>query len=104
MSNSGHYIKEWRKHRKLSLRKLADRMETEPGENLISYVSLSRIEKGEQPYSQPILEALAIALDTSTSALLERKPDTHADIIELFDKLDESSKAQAIKILTAMTG
>ena len=103
MDNVGHYIKEWRLHRKLSLRKLADRMETEPGENLISYASLSRIEKGDQPYSQPILEALSIALAVPASSLISRKPDTNADIIALFDSLDDSAKEQAIKILKAMS-
>jgi len=102
MKHVGHYIKEWRLHRKLSLRKLADRMEIEPGENLISYASLSRIEKGEQPYSQPILEALSTALDVPVASLISRKPDTDAEIVAIFDSLDDSAKEQAIKILKAM--
>ena len=103
MTEVGHYIKEWRVHNGLSLRKLADRMEVEPGENLISYASLSRIEKGEQPYSQPILEALSKALGVPVAYLLSRKPDTDADIVSLYDSLDEASKLQAVKIMKAMS-
>lgn len=104
MGPQKHYIKEWRKYRGLSLRKLADRMESAPGENLISYSSLSRIESGDQPYSQPILEALSEALDVSVASLLSSKPGVEADIIELFSRLDDSAKDQALKILKAMSG
>lgn len=105
MKNSrfgNHYIKEWRLHRKLSLRKLADRMESEPGVELISYASLNRIETGSQPYSEPILQALSIALDAPAHYLISRKPDTHADVVSIFEKLDESQQAQAIAVLKAI--
>lgn len=38
--------------------------------------SLSRIENGEQPYSQPILEALAQALDCEPGDLIMRDPNS----------------------------
>ena len=94
-----HYIKEWRLKRGLSLRRLAARMEAEPGVELISHASLARIEKGEQPYSQDILEALAVALDTSISSLIEVNPEREGEVIDLVRRLNESKRAQAIAYL-----
>lgn len=94
-----HYIQEWRKRRQLSLRRLAARMEREPGEEIISYASLARIEKGTQPYSQEILEALAEALNTSKSALLEMHPDKEGEVVDLVRHLDERKRAEALRFL-----
>lgn len=51
-------IKAWRKHRGLTLAKLSERLQELEGLE-ISDAQLSRIERGEQPYSQDLLEALA---------------------------------------------
>lgn len=94
------YIKEWRNKRKLSLRKLAAKMEVEPGgEELISHVSIGRIENGQQPYSQPILEGLSVALRVPKAALLDIHPDKEEKVIDLVRQLDESKQAQAIEYL-----
>ena len=93
------YIKEWREKRGHSLRKLASMMEWEPGEQLISHASLGRIEKGEQPYSQPILEALSIALNVSVSSLLEVNPEKEGEVVDLVRRLDEAKRAQAVDYL-----
>lgn len=98
------YIKEWRLHRGLSLRQLAARIEKEPGEELISFASLGRIEKGQQPYSQPILEGLSRALDVSPSMLLEMNPERDGQVIDLVRHLNEEKREQAIKILKALAG
>jgi transcriptional regulator with XRE-family HTH domain len=95
----GHYIKEWRTHRGLSLRKLADRMESAPGEELISAMSLSRIERGQQPYSQPILEALAIALSTTTWALISVNPLIDSDIVDFMLYLSDATQGEREKAL-----
>jgi transcriptional regulator with XRE-family HTH domain len=62
------FFKEWRVHRGLSQEQLADRLET-------SVASISRIEKGSQPYTQDVLEALAEALMTDPASLLMRNPE-----------------------------
>lgn len=62
-----HFIREWRKFRGLSLEKLAERIET-------TAASISRIEKGLQPYSQEFLEAAAEALNCETADLLKINP------------------------------
>lgn len=97
----GHtYIRAWREKRGLSLRQLAGRLETTPGgEPLISFASLGRIEKGKQPYSQPILEALAHALNVSPSMLLEVDPNAEGQVIDLLRKLEPSKRTQALEYL-----
>ena len=102
-----HYIKEWRKHRGLSLRRLAERMESEPGEELISSMSLSRIERGQQPYSEPILSALAHALDTTEWALLTVNPEKDGDVVDFMQyvrSLSKEERERAMRILRASTG
>lgn len=94
-----HYIREWRTKRQLSLRRLAARMEREPGEPLISHASLGRIETGDQPYSQEVLEALAEALNVSRSALLEMDPTKEGEVIDLVRRLDDRKRAQALDYL-----
>jgi transcriptional regulator with XRE-family HTH domain len=61
-----HYIREWRKFRRMTLEALASRV----GEKIggFTHASLSRIERGLQPYSQPILEAIADALRTDPAS------------------------------------
>lgn len=100
------YIKEWREKRGLSLRRLADRLEAAPGGDLlISHTSIGRIEKGQQPYSQPILEAIAQALGVSPSALLEVNPEKDGDVIDITLRLNKASpelRQQAVDILEAL--
>lgn len=95
-----HYIREWRLKRKLSLRLLAARMEKEPGgEEIISHASLGRIENNKQPYSPEVLEALAVALNTTKGALLEVHPDKEGDVVDLVRRLDAAKRDQAVEYL-----
>jgi transcriptional regulator with XRE-family HTH domain len=100
------YIKEWREKRGLSLRRLADRLEQSPGGDLmISHTSIGRIEKGQQPYSQPILEAIATALGVTASMLLEMNPEKDGDVIDITLRLNKAPlelRKQAIDILEAL--
>lgn len=94
------HIRAWRKKRGLSLRELANRLESEPGgEPIISHASIGRIETGKQPYSQEILEALAVALNCTPADLLERDPDAEGDVIDLLRRLDNGKRHQAIEYL-----
>jgi len=96
------YIREWRRKRGLSLRRLAGRMEASPGEELISHTSIGRIEKGEQPYSQPIIEALAAALDVTVPMLLEMNPAVEGEVVDLLRHLDKEKREQALQILRVL--
>ena len=85
-----HYIRAWREHRGLSLRRLAERMEAEPGEQLISHASLGRIETFEQPYNQEVLEALATALNCTVTDLLSVDPTKEGEVVDLMAQLKEA--------------
>lgn len=100
------YIKEWRKKRGLSLRRLAERLEQSPGGDLlISHTSIGRIEKGQQPYSQPILEAIAAALGVPASLLLEVNPEKDGDVVDITLRLNKAPpelRQQAVDIIEAL--
>jgi transcriptional regulator with XRE-family HTH domain len=65
------FVRQWRQHRGLTQKELADRLET-------SAASISRLEKGDQPYSQETLEAIADALDCEPQDLISHEPGTDA--------------------------
>lgn len=100
------YIREWRKKRGLSLRRLAERLELTPGgELMLTHVSIGRIETGKQPYSQPALEAIADALGVSASLLLEVNPDKDGDVVDITLRLNKAPRElrqQAINLLDAL--
>jgi transcriptional regulator with XRE-family HTH domain len=84
-----HFIREWREYRGLSLRKLADRMESEPGVALYSHAQIGRVETYENAYGQEFLEALAVALDVSVGDLLSTDPWKEGEVIDLVKILKE---------------
>lgn len=96
------FIKAWRKHRGLSLRRLADRLEIHgPGES-ISHASLGRIENGKQPYSQPIIEALANALDCSVTDLLSVDPKKDGEVVDLLRMIRERDLKMVREVIKAL--
>jgi len=97
-----HYIQAWRKYRKLSLRRLAARMENTPGEEMISYASLSRIEGHKQPYNETILNALAEALDCEPWMLLKVDPEKNGKVIDMLLHLPADKQSQAIKLIEVL--
>jgi transcriptional regulator with XRE-family HTH domain len=72
------FLRQWRESKSMTLEALAERV----GEKIggMTHASLSRIERGLQPYSQPILEAIADELTGGdVASLLMRDPsDPHA--------------------------
>lgn len=97
-----HYLREWRKYRGLSLRKLADRMESEPGVPVTSHANIGRIETFSQPYSQEIMEAAAIALECSVTDLLTVDPFKEGEVVDLMRMINEKNRDQAIRVLRAL--
>lgn len=99
------YIEQWRKFRGFSQVRLENRMEKAPGEPLISRVSIGRIEKGLQPYSQPILEAIAEALDCTVWELLEVNPLKQGEVVDLMRimrSMDNAKVGELAKIAKAI--
>jgi transcriptional regulator with XRE-family HTH domain len=63
-----HFIREWRKFRGLTLERLAERIDVTAG-------AVSQLERGDTNYTQPMLEALADALQTTPGALVSWPPE-----------------------------
>jgi transcriptional regulator with XRE-family HTH domain len=66
-----NFLREWREHRDLTLEQLAEFIG-------VTHPTLSRIERGKQPYSQGILEGYADRLSTDVASLLMRDPNEDA--------------------------
>lgn len=90
-----HFIREWRKHRGLTLERLAERLET-------SAASLSRIENGDQPYTQDFLEAVADALGTDPASLIMRDPSSTDAIWSLWDRAKPAERRQIEEVVKAI--
>ncbi len=97
-----HYLRQWREYRGLSLRALADRMESEPGVPLTSHANLGRIETFKQPYSQEILEAAAIALNCSVHDILEVDPTKEGEVVDLMRLLKRKDLATVRAIIEGL--
>jgi transcriptional regulator with XRE-family HTH domain len=67
------YIREWRQKRKMTLERLAELV----GEKIggFTHASLSRVERRLQPWSDPIVAAIADVLGVPMQWLLFRHPD-----------------------------
>lgn len=72
-NRSPTFIRAWRKHRNITLESLVSRLFMQEHME-ISDGQLSRIERGESPYSQDLIEALARVLNCTKSQLIERAP------------------------------
>lgn len=95
-----HFIHEWRKSKAgLSLRRLADRLTNPDGSSIISYASLSRIEKGKQEYTQPILEGIADAIGTDPGSLIMRNPESERPLWSIWDQIPPQDREQALRVL-----
>lgn len=99
-----HYLRQWREHRGLSLRKLADRMEVEPGVPVTSHANIGRVETFQQPYTQELLEAAAAALDCTVSDILTIDPTKNGEVVDLMRLINDRNRDQAIRVLKALTG
>jgi transcriptional regulator with XRE-family HTH domain len=68
----------------------------------ITHASLSRIERGLQPYNQPLLEGLAEHLNTDTASLLMRDPSDPEGIWSIWDKAKPAVRAQIVRLARAL--
>jgi transcriptional regulator with XRE-family HTH domain len=89
----GHFIRAWRKSIPgLTLERLAERVGT-------THATLSRIERGKVPYSQPLLEALAEAMGTTPASLIMRDPSRPGSIWDVVEQIPLSERENAAKAL-----
>jgi transcriptional regulator with XRE-family HTH domain len=93
------FIRQWRTYRQLTLQQVADRVGT-------THATLSRIERGVQPYNQPLLEQIATALQTDPASLLIRNPTDPEAIWTIWENAGPGARKQirAIAETIAKTG
>lgn len=99
-----HHLRAWRKKRGLTQKQLAERMEKEPGEQLMSYVTVSNIERGDQSPTLEQLQALAIALDVTVTMLIDNDPDKDGEVIDLLGRITDKNRATVLAMLKAAVG
>lgn len=85
-----NYIREWRKYREMSLERLADRLGT-------SHATLSRVERGRQPWNERLLYDLAEALQTDWQSLLMRDPTDPEGLWSIWDQAKPGERRQIIE-------
>lgn len=113
-SEPRHYLRAWRKHRDLTLEQVAERVEMLGAERrgagedplanpkTMTHASLSRIERGLQPYSQALLEILADIYQTDPASLLIRDPSDPDGIWSIWDRLQRRQRKDAVAMLSAL--
>ncbi len=89
------FIRDWREHRNLTLVALAERVHS-------THASISRIERGLQPYDQPMLEALAGALGTDPASLLIRRPADPQGIWSIWEQASPTEREQIVRLAQAI--
>lgn len=90
------FIRQWREHQGLTLEMLAERIGT-------AHASLSRVERGLQPYSQPLLEALAEALRVEPADLLMRNPEDPEGIWSVWDHAKPAERRMIVDLAKTVT-
>lgn len=87
----------------MTLEQLAERVGTTL-EGGFTHASLSRIERGLQPYSQIVLEAIAHALQTDAASLLMRDPSDPDGIWSVWDGAKPGDRQKIVDIARTIVG
>lgn len=92
------YFREWREHCGLKQYEAAARLEIEPS-------TLSRLESGQSPYDQDILERMALAYGCGTDDLLSYnplQPDPPRLVYSALRKVPPEMQRQAWNVIEAL--
>lgn len=89
------YLRQWRKHRGLTVEQLAERLHMHKG-------NLSKIERGKLPYSQDLLEAVAEILACEPADIIVRDPTDPEGIWSIWDRVEPVDRDTAKRILAQL--
>lgn len=89
------FLREWRQDRNLTLEALASRVGS-------TAASISRLENRRQPYSQPLLEALAEALSCRPGDLISRPPGASDRLAAIISDMDPEAQKRALAVIQAL--
>lgn len=110
-SGPGHFLREWRQSLDLTLEQVAERVNLlsqaradQPNSRPITmtHATLSRIERGQIPYNQHLLELLATIYQTDKASLIMRNPSDPDGIWSIWDTLKPVERQQAVEIIKAL--
>jgi transcriptional regulator with XRE-family HTH domain len=88
-----HYLREWRKFRKMTQQELADAVDT-------SKSVISDMERGELQLSPKWLRKLAPVLKTQPGHILDYDPnEMDSDIIDIWSRIPDGDRDQAARVL-----
>jgi transcriptional regulator with XRE-family HTH domain len=101
MARKPTYIRAWREKRGFTLDDMVGRLDALGVK--ITGASLSRIERGIQPYNQDTIEAIAEALNVTVGQLAEDNPNIpSAPVSDFIRHLTDRELEQADAVLRAM--
>ncbi len=91
-----HFVRQWRKHRSLTIEQLAERVG-------VTHGAIGQLERGEVNYTQSMLEGIADALTCTPCDLVSRDPASSRDILVVWDRADSAQREQIFEIATTIT-
>src|ERR1700741_2248847 len=91
------FLRQWRKKHGLSLDRAAARIAALGSEHMPG-AQLSRIEKGESPYTQDLLELAADAYGTDVASLLMRDPTDPEAMWSIWDRAKPGERKMIVDI------
>jgi transcriptional regulator with XRE-family HTH domain len=92
----GTFIRAWRQHRGYTIDAAADAIGS-------TGATLSRIERGLQPYNQDLLESLAVLYDCQPHELVGVDPESAAhNVVRLFDHVSVREQQRIYRVVEAM--
>lgn len=90
MGKPPHFIRAWRKHRGLTLEKLAERIH-------MTHQNLGKVERFKVPYTQHLLEALATELRCEPADLIMRDPTKKSAYWTIYDQLRPEQREKLVE-------
>lgn len=95
MARHKTFLREWRKSREKTLEAVADHLH-------MSHSQLSRIERGQQPYNQELLEALADLYMCDVVDLLIRDPSDQNGMWTIWEQASPAQRQQIVAVADAL--
>ena len=89
------FLRQWRKHRDYTLNHVGERVR-------MNGTNLGRIEKGEVPYSQDLLEQLADIYDCEIADLLMRDPSDPEGMWSIWQRAKTAERQRIVAVAKAL--
>lgn len=112
MAHPKHFLRAWRKHHGLSIEALIDRIKANVEDRVlaegeegdikrlgISQPNISRVERGEIPYSQTLLELIAEVYGVDAASLIIRDPSDPDGLWSIYDQIEPTQRKVALRVL-----